>query len=181
MLIDTFYVIILIFAVIKGFSRGIVVAIFSYLAIIIGLAAAIKLSTAVAGWLKDSLHFTSAWLPFLAFALVMVIVFFVVKLAANMVQKAIAFLMMGWADRVGGVLLYALIYTTVYSIVLFFAINIHVLHQDVVASSKTYDFIQPFGPKIINTMGDWIPWFKNMFNQLETFFESIGNQISAAS
>jgi hypothetical protein len=70
----------MILAVIKGLRNGFVVAVFSFLAIIIGLAAAMKLSTAVAGWLKDSTSISAAWLPFLSFALVMVGVVFLIRL-----------------------------------------------------------------------------------------------------
>ena len=51
MVIDIILLILLAFAIIKGYRNGFVVAIFSFLAIVIGLAAAMKLSTWVAGWL----------------------------------------------------------------------------------------------------------------------------------
>ena len=39
----------MVLALIKGYRRGFIVAVFSLIAIIVGLAAAIKLSTVVAG------------------------------------------------------------------------------------------------------------------------------------
>ena len=49
MVIDIIFVILLLLAVIKGYQRGLIVAVFSLIAFIIGLAAAMKLSTVVAG------------------------------------------------------------------------------------------------------------------------------------
>ena len=51
MIIDIIVVIILILAAIKGFRQGLIVALFSVIAFIVGLAAAIKLSVVVAGLL----------------------------------------------------------------------------------------------------------------------------------
>ncbi len=51
MFLDLVLVVILILAVIKGYQRGLIVGIFSFIAIIIGLAAAIKLSTVVADYI----------------------------------------------------------------------------------------------------------------------------------
>lgn len=51
MVIDFFYCVLIVFAVINGIRRGLIVAVFSFFAIIIALAAAIKFSAIVAGWL----------------------------------------------------------------------------------------------------------------------------------
>ena len=44
MILDLLLIVILIVAIIKGYQRGLIVGIFSFIAVIIGLAAAIKLS-----------------------------------------------------------------------------------------------------------------------------------------
>jgi membrane protein required for colicin V production len=48
MIIDIIFLLLMIFAVMKGMRNGFVVAVFSFLGIIIGLAAAMKFSTVVA-------------------------------------------------------------------------------------------------------------------------------------
>jgi membrane protein required for colicin V production len=50
--------------------------------------------------------------------------------------------------------------------------KIHLLPRDIDTTSKMYDFIKPCGPGVINGFGVLIPWFGNMFTQLETFFGS---------
>ena len=72
MVIDIITVILLAMALWKGYSRGFIVAIFSFLAILIGLAAAIKLSVIVTGWLSSSTNISKDWLPVISFAAVMI-------------------------------------------------------------------------------------------------------------
>ena len=54
MILDLIFAVILILAVFRGYQRGLIVGIFSFIAIIIGLAAAIKLSAVVAGYIGES-------------------------------------------------------------------------------------------------------------------------------
>ena len=70
MLIDLIYAVLLVFAIFKGIRRGFIIAIFSVLAFIIGLAAAMKLSTVVAHQLEGSTNISSKWLPFISFLIV---------------------------------------------------------------------------------------------------------------
>src|SRR5689334_13478331 len=54
MLIDLVFALIIVMAIIKGYQKGLIIAVFSMIAFIIGLAAALKLSTVVAAYLKDN-------------------------------------------------------------------------------------------------------------------------------
>lgn len=169
-MIDIVFLILLLMAIFKGLQRGLIVAIFSLLALMAGLAAAIKLSAVVADYLKQNTHLPSKWLPALAFLLVFIIVILLVRWAAAMIKAAINFALLGWVDKIGGVLLYAFIYITVYSIILFYAANLNLISQNARASSIVYSSVEPWGPIVINSFGKFIPFFKNMFSDLENFF-----------
>jgi membrane protein required for colicin V production len=80
------------------------------------------------------------------------------------------FAWLGWADKLGGILLYVCIYMVVFSVILFYAGNLHLISPAMKSSSVCYSFIQPWGPVSINALGKLIPWFQDMFRQLENFF-----------
>ena len=175
MFLDIVYIIVLLLAVIKGYRKGIIVGIFSLLAFVIGLAAALKLSATVAIWLQGHSSINSKWLPFLAFVIVLVSVIFIVKLAAKAIHEVVKALLLGWADKLGGAILYVFIYTLIYSVILFYATNIHLINDNMIESSQTYGFVEPLGPKVIGRIGEWLPWFKDMFKELENFFQPKAN------
>ncbi len=175
MILDIVFAILIIFACIKGYSKGLIMALFSMIAFIIGLAAALKLSTMVAGWMENSTNISSKWLPFIAFALVFFVVVLLVNWGGKLIQKTFETIMLGWANRIGGVVLYAALYTIIFSIFLFYAEKVSLIKADVIYSSVTYSFIQPWGPKIMNGFGTVIPLFKDMFDQLETFFAKLAH------
>jgi membrane protein required for colicin V production len=177
MSIDIIFLLILLFAIFKGLQRGLIVAVFSVLALIIGLAAAIKLSVVVAVYLNNSVHVSAKWLPILSFILVFIAVILLVKWTASLLQAAIDFAWLGWINKLGGILLYAAVYTAIFSIILFYGTKSQVITSNTIAASKTYSFIEPWGPAVINGVGKIIPLFKNMFTQLEDFFNHLSQKL----
>jgi len=178
MLIDFTFAALLILAIIKGYQKGLIIAIFSIIAFIIGLAAALKLSTAVAEYLKDSISVSAKWMPFIAFAVVFFIVIILVRLGGKLIEKTFQAVMLGWLNRIGGIVLYAALYLIILSIFIFYAEKLQLLQPAAIESSQTYPFIKPWGPKVMDNFGRLIPVFKDMFTELGDFFNSLSNKIS---
>ena len=178
MILDVIVAIILILAIIKGYQRGLIVGVFSLLAIIIGLAAAIKLSAVVAGYIGKAVKLSDQWLPIISFAVVFFIVLLLVRLGAKAIQRTVEIGMMGWINRLGGIVFYIAIYITILSIVLFYAEQMNLLQPETKQKSITYTYIHPLGPKAIDAIGSVIPIFKNMFDQLKDFFGGVSENIS---
>lgn len=176
MIIDIAFIIIIIIAIFKGLSKGLIVGIFSLLAFIIGLAAALKLSVVVARYLKDSAGSFIKWLPLISFMLVFIVVILLVKLMAKLIQKTMQLAMLGWLDRLGGMILYIGIYTLIFSIFLFYADKLFLIKSSTVQDSKIYQYVAPLGPKVMSSLGNLIPMFKDMFNQLQEFFGTVANK-----
>jgi membrane protein required for colicin V production len=178
MWLDIVFLLVLVFALLKGFSQGLILGIFSLIAIIAGLAAALKLSAVVATYLEKSGKITQSWLPLLSFIIVFIIVVILVRLAAAAIRKTFQLAMLGWLDRLGGMIFFAAIYMVVFSVVLFFAVQMKWIDAQTIQSSRTYTFIQPWGPKAIDGIGSIIPIFKNLFGELEHFFETVSHHLT---
>jgi len=138
---------------------------------------AMKFSTVVAGWLKDSTSISAAWLPFLSFVLVMIGVILLIRIGAKLIQSAVELVLLGWLNKLTGIILYAALYITMYSVLLFYAEKLNIIKHDALLASRTYAFIQPWGPKAIELFSAVIPWFRGMFEELSHFFESIHHQV----
>jgi membrane protein required for colicin V production len=175
MMIDIIAGILVIMAIIKGLRRGLIVAVFSIIAFIIGIAAAMKLSVVVAQYLKDSVNISAQWWPVISFLLVFIVVVVLIRLLANLIEKAVEWTLLGWVNKLGGVLLYVLMYLISFSVLLFFAEQLHLIGKAAIGSSVTYQVIRPWGPWAIDTIGSVIPLFKDMFGQLEQFFDRVAH------
>jgi membrane protein required for colicin V production len=179
MSIDIAYLIIIALAAMKGFSRGLIMAVFSFAALFIGLAAALKLSSVVANYFKSSDALPSHWWPVIAFAAVFLIAVFIVKAAGGIVEKTVQLALLGWVNRIGGFLVYAVLYTLLFSVLLFFLTQMNLVTPEVKGKSVTYAYIEPWGPWTIAGLGKVIPAFKDVFGDLQEFFEQAGTKLKA--
>ncbi len=173
MFIDVIFLILMVLAIYRGISRGFIVAVFSLLAFIIGVAAALKLSATVAGHLHEKMNLSGSWLPFLSFLIVFVCVVLIIRWAALLVKNAARIAFLGWADALAGILLYAVIYLMVFSVILFFATRINLISPEAQVASKTFPYIQPFGPRVMSLVGKVLPFFNHMFSDLNGFFDGV--------
>lgn len=164
-------------AVFKGLRQGFIIAVFSAVAWVIGLAAAIKLSAVVAQYGREHTSISYRWLPVLAFLLVFIAVVIGVRAGARLVEKLVDLTLLGWLNKLAGVVLYAVIYTIILSVLLFYAVQIRIVSTDTLSASVTYPWIRPWGPVVIDEFGKFVPWFKGMFTQLEDFFGRLGNKL----
>jgi membrane protein required for colicin V production len=181
MVLDIICAIMVVLAVLKGYGQGLIVGVFSFIAIIIGLAAALKLSAAVAVYIGLAVNVSEEWLPLISFVVVFIIIVLLVRLGARALQNVVEVVMLGWANRIGGALFFTAIYLTVFSILLFYAVHMKWLPQSVIDKSATYSYIQPIGPKVINSFGSLLPFFKDMFAELQQFFGTVANQANTGN
>lgn len=178
MLLDIIFAALIVFAVLKGYQRGLIIGLFSLVAVIIGLAAAMKLSVVMADYLGKAVNISNQWMPVISFAVVFLLVILLIRLGAKLIEKTVEMAMMGWLNKIGGIILFAAIYITVFSVLVFYAEQLKLLQQDTIDKSVAYSFIQPWGPKAINGFGSIVPLFKDMFSTLEHFFDGVATNIS---
>jgi membrane protein required for colicin V production len=176
MLIDIIAFVLLLLALFKGLRKGLIVALFSFLAFIVGLAAALKLSAMAAQYIGNSFSISQRWLPVVAFIVVFLLVVLLIRLGAKLLEGAVSLMMMGWLNRLGGVFFYILIYFLIFSILLFYASQLHLIRPETSETSVTYAYIQPIAPKIMSMIGVVMPFFKNMFEQLLQFFQQVSDK-----
>jgi membrane protein required for colicin V production len=172
MIIDAIFLLLLALALFKGLRKGLVVALFSFIAFMAGLAAALKLSSVVAARLSEHTGSGARWLPLVSFILVFIAVALLVSLLGRLIQKSFEAVMLGWANRIAGALFYLLLYCIFYSIFLFYAVQLHLISDETIKASLSYAYLQPLAPFIMDRLGSIIPFFKNMFYQLQQFFEN---------
>lgn len=177
-MIDVLFAILMVIALIKGYRRGLIVALFSMVAMIIGMAAALKLSAVAANYLGNTVTASGKWVPVLSFILVFLAVLLLVHLGGKLVEGSFELISMGWLNKLGGIFFYALLYITLFSVFLFYAEKMHWIDEAAIRKSVTYPYIQPLAPDIISLFGKMIPALKDVFGELEAFFGRVADKIN---
>lgn len=167
MLIDVICIVCWVFAAWKGWSKGFFVSLVSFIGLIIGFILAMKFSGQVANYLRSQHAVSSAWLPFLAFILVMAASLLLLHLCAKLLTKLAEIALMGWLNKTGGVFIYVLLFTIWISGFLFFTERLSFFTPKTKDSSVLYPWVQPVAPAIMNRMSKWIPWLKETFPKID--------------
>ncbi|HQX73286.1 MAG TPA: CvpA family protein, partial [Chitinophagaceae bacterium] len=64
-----------------------------------------------------------------------------------------------------------------FSVLLFYAEQVNLVRSETIEKSISYSFVQPWGPRVINSVGSIVPLFRDMFAELELFFENVSKEI----
>jgi membrane protein required for colicin V production len=143
MLIDLLFLGMMAVAVFKGIRNGLIVAIFSIVGWILGIYAAFRFADVAAAYLKGFLEISPKTLYIISFIIVFLIVILLVHLGAKLIEKTVELAFMGWVNRIGGVFFYVLLYTLIFSVMIFFAEKFKLVSEETIASSRVYPWVKP--------------------------------------
>ena len=176
-MIDIFFYFVVCLAIIQGWRKGLILAIFSMICGLVGLAAAVKLSAVLATHMKSGLHITGRWLPVMAFVIVFLLVLLIIRWLGKLLENLIKLVLLGWLNKLGGIGFFLVLYLSAYSIVLFYGTRTRVVSKHAISDSQLYSFIAPIGPAVIRFITRFIPYGHDMFLTLEGFFDKIAHGI----
>ena len=101
--IDIIFFILLIYAAWRGFKKGFIIELFTFLALFIGLYAGIHFSDIAAGGLKNTFNISSDYLPTISFTIVFLIVGAMVYFGGKALEKAVSVVQLSLANKFLGV------------------------------------------------------------------------------
>lgn len=142
-------------------------ALFSLVGMLAGVLLAVKFSAVVAGYLHEKTDIPGQWLPVAAFLIILIGVSLLVRVAGAVLEKAIEMAMLGIANKLGGAVLYILLYGFLISIMLYYATKAGICEPE---QTGLAGFLQPIGPAIIGFIGNMIPVLGDMLKDLDAYF-----------
>lgn len=110
MFFDIICVIFCIIAIVKGIQRGLVHAVFSFIGFFAALMLARNLSEDLADLIKNNTPLFGKWSRPLAFFLIFIGVLLLVHIIVKSVEAGLSLVMLGWFNKIGGVIIYLLMY-----------------------------------------------------------------------
>lgn len=143
MFIDLIFLGMLAMAFFKGIKNGLIVAVFSIVAWIVGIIVALKFADVAASYLKGTFDMSPRNLYIVSFVLLFILVTILINLGAKLIEKAAEMVLLGWVNRIGGIFFYVLLYTLLFSILIYFAERVNLISAEAAANSKVYPWVKP--------------------------------------
>ncbi len=151
---------IFIVAILQGYRHGFIKALISFFSLFVGLVLAFQLAGYVATQLKEHTKIASHWLPFIAFLIVLILVMILLKMITGILQQTAEWLMLGWLNKLLGIILYAIIYGTILSAILYFLQILGVIETSKLKDAMVYPYLQKWWPFFMEKMSLIIPSIK---------------------
>ena len=150
----------LIVAILQGIRNGFIKALLSFFSFFIGLIVAYQLAGWVARQLKEYTKIESHWLPFISFIIVLLAVLFLIRWVSGLLQQTAEVLMLGWLNKLLGIVLYGFIYFTIWSALVYFLQILGVLEAAKMKDAYSYSYLQKWWPYCTEKMSQWLPFIK---------------------
>lgn len=176
MSLDVITLIVFILFFIRGYMKGLIVAAFSVIGILLGLLVALKLSQSFASWLLVNDYISSGWAQVAAYIILFIGVVLLVRLVAKLLEKAVEGMMLGIVNKLAGGLLYIFLGAIIWSSVLWIGAQIHMISPEAIAASKSYSWLSELAPWFFHQAGKLMPFVQDTFTKLGLFFDTINAQ-----
>jgi membrane protein required for colicin V production len=162
---------------VRGYKKGVIVALFSVFAILLGITCALTFSAKLSNFLLEKGYASSALAPLISYAILFISMVWLVRLLAKFIEKLTSTILLGWINKSIGGLLYVAVSLVIYSSVLWLCNQAHLLSPETLVGSLSYKYIEPIAPWVFDHIGEVIPFAKNTFADMRHFFEGINQQL----
>ncbi|MCY1721657.1 CvpA family protein [Prolixibacteraceae bacterium Z1-6] len=157
--IDIVLGILLIFAAISGFRKGLITELASLAALILGIWGAIKFSYLTTDFLIDNFKLETEYMNLISFAITFVVIVILVHIVGNTVTKLVETVMLGFVNKMAGLVFGVVKAALILSIILvvFDKIDddVHILNERTKENSWMYEPIRSFAPTIFPFIDVW--------------------------
>jgi membrane protein required for colicin V production len=161
--VDIAIVVFILFGAYTGYKEGFLLELFSLLGIVLGVLGGFKLM----GWamvlLVDKFNVDQKVLPYIAFAVVFVVIVIAVNLLGRMLKLSVDKSFLGKVDQAAGAVLGLLKTVFMLSVAIWILDSLKVDMEKWSSNSWLYKAIEGFAPKTTKWAGDIFPVFKDIF------------------
>ncbi len=170
--IDLLIVLLVLAAIYLGYQRGLILAVFSFLSLWVGIFFAFKFSAIVAAWLGQRISVSDRWLPILSFLLILLGVILLIRLGAKALESMLELAQMGTFNRMAGAVLYSLLLLSVTAAVIQGLQWAGVVTAAEGQESIYIQRIQPIFKEGFERLNQWIPGGREVFDTLDQYFSA---------
>jgi membrane protein required for colicin V production len=162
--IDIALIVIILIGAFLGYREGFLMELFSFAAIVLGVLGAFKLMGYAMLYLADEFDIDETILPYVAFAVVFIVILIAVRLVGKIIKVSIDKTFLGRLDQVAGAGLGLLKAAFLLSVSLWIMDSLDFdLPEKWTNNSWLLPKIESFAPQVTVWLGNYIPFFRDIF------------------
>jgi len=169
----------------KGFKKGFIIEVFTFLALFAGLYGAIHFTDFIAEILKEKLSVESEYMPIIAFVLTFLMVGAMVYFLGKMLEKAISLVALSTFNKFAGLIFGSIKLLIVSGMIVVVLESVdqkdNIISRDLKKSSLLYEPLRDMSFKALPALEESSlfksSFFKNLLNKGEEIEEKIGEKV----
>lgn len=147
MAIDIIFLAVFAYGFWVGYSRGIIGTVFNFAAYVFGFVLAFKITPTTTNILETLFHSDNPSMFLAAFIVNLALIMFILRQAAKGMETAFQALYLGIINQTLGGVLMAGIGIVIYSVLIWFLVQVRFLNDLTLSESKAYPFLKDLPPK----------------------------------
>jgi membrane protein required for colicin V production len=176
MWIDIVLLILVIVGIVRGWQHGFIISVFITAAWILGIVGALKLCSVAATAMRDHFNWNNQYLPVIAFIIIFLLIAFVIYVLGKSLEKVIEVAQLGFINKMLGILLRVSVLILVFSLFIWLINQAQMISPETKTQSKTFHYLDQTANVSIHLVDQYLPALKNIFGDIEKFFEELSKQ-----
>ena len=176
MYIDILFIAAVGYGFFKGFSQGIINSIFSVLSLVIAFMAAFKLSPYMTEMLEKGFDIYNPFMFLAGFGVTFFLTKWLLKFVAEFLTGVLEVAHVNLVNQTIGALILTVIFSFVFSVLIWFADSIRVLSPQQKATSISYRFLEPLRESGFKLIGNSKPIFQNFLSHTDKMLDGVEKQ-----
>jgi membrane protein required for colicin V production len=178
-ILDVFIVVFLALGAYSGYKEGLFIGLLSIVAFIFAIILAFHFMNWGANLLAKQVDEMTFLLPFVAFILIFLGVILIIRGLAFLVKKTLDFTILGAVDNMAGGILGLFKTVFILSFFVWLADSFdYSLPKDWTKDSKTYTYLEPIAPVVIDAFDGYTPIIKNTISSIQDLVKNTADGLA---
>jgi membrane protein required for colicin V production len=171
MMIDILFLLVAGWGFYQGYSRGIIKTVFTAFSIVFGLMVAFKFTPAATRFLETAFHSNSPLNFIGGFLLAFVLTMIIIRMLAQFLERLLQSANINIINQTAGGILLASLYTFVFSLLIWFGDQAHIITPENSKGSMTYQQLRAFPSKMKGVYEYIKPGFQDFWHESVRFID----------
>jgi membrane protein required for colicin V production len=169
---DLVFLAVLVFGAYRGVKKGIIMEVFSILALILAVIGAFKLLDFGIVWLTQSFGKPHPFIPFLSFILIFIGIILGINVLGRMTKGLVRMTLLGWVDKFFGAIIGLVKWTFGLSLILWILDSfVPDLSQKISEDSILFPIIMPVCVKVFTVLKTLFPFLEGLVRHISNYLK----------
>jgi len=169
MTIDIIFCLFMLYCFYRGFSKGLVMAVFGLIGYIAAILATMFFTKQFIQWV----NWKSVYAPIVCYILLFIAVIFLFRLIGKLIESLLELAQINFINKLIGGSIGMLVGLIIFSSINWLLMQVNIIKPTAVAESHVLKFIQPVGHFVVENFGKIIPPLKTWWMELKNYLQNL--------